>query len=284
VGINKDADLGANRDSAFFDELVRNDRKLELDYEYACSDETDAAKTVRAVAGSYLAGYVAANNISKDCVLAAYEAMVRRYSNDIRTFIKTGKYPFEIDGAVEMPSRCNYDLFLILTILLTKHRCALMEELAKYPAAGRALAIGVGSGIELIFIGSQGGGDAYDLYINSFARAALPKWIFREQFYQPTGHQYDSVYAIELLEHLDKPYDFLDDCFRSLSTGGRLVVTTATNVPQFDHRFNFHSDEDFEVRTASLGFELDYKRIIPHAYPRTDIGARNAFYVFRKTS
>ena len=103
----------------------------------------------------------------------------------------------------------------------------------------------------------------------------------REELYRPTpGRLHDAVYAIELLEHLDDPYAFLKDCRDSLAPGGRAIVTTATNVPQFDHRYNFVSDEEFERRAADLGLRLEHKRVIPHDYARTQIVARNAFYVF----
>ena len=86
----------------------------------------------------------------------------------------------------------------------------------------------------------------------------------------------------ELLEHLDQPYAFLADCRESLSPGGQLVVTTAANVPQFDHKYNFVPDDEFERRAALLGLAVEHQRVIPHAYPRTDISARNVFYVLKK--
>jgi len=269
--------------TGFFEELISEDRKLELDYEYACYEQAETAKSIRAVAAAYLDGYAAFNNISKDAAISSYSGMVRQYFNDIRAFIKTGKYPLEIDGNGVLPPRSDYDLFLILTILATRHRCAVMEELTKFPARGKALVIGVGSGIELSFVGAPEGGDAYDLYINGFARTRFPGWQFREEMHHPNGRHYGSVYAIELLEHLDDPYAFLADCRESLSPDGQLVVTTAVNVPQFDHRVNFPSDDDFEARATGLGLALKYKRVIPHAYPRTDIGAKNVFYVFQRT-
>ena len=266
----------------FFEELVKSDRKLELDYEYVCADVPESASRVRVATAAYLEGYTAFNGITKETVLASYAATVRRYANDIRAFVQTGKYPLELKADQAPLSRSDYDLFLILTILVTKHRCAVMEELAKFPATAKALVIGVGSGVELGFIGAPDNSDAYDLYINQFARSAFPKWRFREELYRPVGQHYGSIYAIELLEHLDQPYAFLADCRESLLPGGRLVVTTATNVPQFDHRFNFISDKDFEGRVETLGLVLNYKRVIPHAYPRTDIGARNVFYCFTR--
>jgi hypothetical protein len=158
-----------------------------------------------------------------------------------------------------------------------------MEEISAFPAAGMALVIGVGSGVELVFMGALHGGDAYDLSINPFARRKFPGWSFVAELYRPAGRRYGTVYAIGLLEHLEDPYAFLSDCCQSVALGGRIIVTIETNVPQFDHRFNFVSEEDFEKRAAGLGLTVEYKRVIPHAYARTEIGARTGFYVFKKS-
>jgi len=267
--------------TSFLDTLIRGSRKLELDYEQASHGASESAARVRAAVAKFLDGYAAFNQISPEAAAASYMATVRSYANDIKLFVQTGKYPLQIDPAQPMLSRLDYDLFLILTILVTKHRCAIMEELMEFTATGKALVIGVGSGVELGFVGAPGGGDAYDLYINPYARQAFPGWNLREELYRPTpGRLHDAVYAIELLEHLDDPYAFLKDCRDSLAPGGRAIVTTATNVPQFDHRYNFVSDEEFERRAADLGLRLEHKRVIPHDYARTQIVARNAFYVF----
>jgi SAM-dependent methyltransferase len=268
--------------ATFFEELIQSDRKLELDYEQALAGATESEQRVRAAAAAYLESYAAFNGISREAAIASYTATIRRYANDIRAFISTGRYPLQINKAQPPLGRSDYDLFLILTILVTRHRCGLMAELASFPAAGKALVIGVGSGVELSFLGAPQEGDAYDLYINAYARAAFPQWRFREELYLPAGRCYDTIHAIELLEHLEDPYGLLSDCRESLAPGGRLVVTTATNVPQFDHRFNFTSDEEFERRARSLGLVLEHKRVVPHAYARTDIGARNAFYAFTR--
>lgn len=267
-------------EGSLFGELIKVDRKLELDYEYACDDAPETAGQVRAIAENYLEGYTAFNKITRETVLSSYAETVRRYANDIRVFVETGKYPLELNREQPLLSRIDYDLFLILTILVTKHRCAIMEELTKLSVADNALVIGVGSGVELSFLGHPRENDAYDLYVNPYARSAFPQWSFREELYRPGEKHYSAIYAIELLEHLEQPYEFLADCRESLLPDGRLVVTTATNVPQFDHRFNFVSDEDFESRAAALGLKVDYKHVIPHAYPRTNIGARNVFYCF----
>ena len=268
----------------FFEELVSSDRKLELDYEFASTDAPESAKEVRAATAKFLQGYARFNGISKEAAVESYAKTIRRYASDIRVFIETGRYPLELDSTQMAISRSDYDLFLILTILVTKHRCAIMEEIRRFPASGKALVIGVGSGLELGFIGAKDGGEAYDLYINGYAREAFPEWKFSEQLYRPAGRRYGAIYAIELLEHLDEPYAFVADCYESLTAGGRLVCTTAANVPQFDHRYNFVSNEDFEQRVGALGFTVEHKREIPHAYARTDIGARNVFYTLMRRS
>jgi hypothetical protein len=268
----------------FFDDLLRADRKLELDYEQALLEAPASHAAVRQTAAAYLERYAAFNNISREAAIATYTTTIRRYANDIRALMKTGLYRLQIDSAPASLGRSDYDLFLMLTILVTKHRCALMAELADIPGNGRSLVIGVGCGIDLNFMGAPSEADAFDLYINAFAREAFPRWRFREELYQPAaGRTYDTIYAIELLEHLDQPYELLSDCRDSLAPG-RPVVTIAANVPQFDHRYNFVSDEEFEQRAGALGLVVAHKRSVPHAYARTEISARNAFYIFSRTN
>jgi hypothetical protein len=266
----------------FFEGLIQASRKLELDHEGAITNAPESAAQVRSATANFLEGYAAFNHITQEAAVDSYMETIRRYVRDIRAFLATGKYPLEIDPKQWELGRTDYDLFLILTILVTRHRCAIMEEIMKISAPGRPLVIGVGSGVELGFIQAPDGGDAYDLYINPFARQAFPQWNFQEKWYRPSGPRYGAVYAIELLEHLAEPYAFIADCHESLLPGGRFIATTASDVPQFDHRYNFISDEDFEKQVCELGFELESKRLIPHEYPRTEIRARNVFYVFRK--
>jgi hypothetical protein len=268
----------------FFEGMLKSCRKLKMDYEDATTDASESENRIRSATANFLEGYAAFNHISQEAAVASYMKTISRYVCDIRTFIATGKYPLEIDPKQWELGRTDYDLILILSILVTRHRCAIMEEIMKTSILGRALVIGVGSGVELGFIQAPDGGDAYDLYINSFARQAFAHWNFHEEWYRPSGRRYGAVYAIELLEHLAEPYAFVADCHESLAPGGRLVATTASDMPQFDHRYNFVSDEDFEQRVCGLGFELETKRLILHDCPQTDIKSRNVFYVFRRNT
>jgi hypothetical protein len=274
--------------TAFFEELLKASRKLELEYELAAAHVSESGARVMSAAANFLEGYAVFNHINQKTVLDSYLRTNHRYVCDIQTFIVTGKYPLEIDSKQWDLGRADYDLSLILSILMAPHRCIIMEEIVKTSISGRPLVIGVGSGVELGFIYASDGGDAYDLYINGYARQAYPQWNFHAKLYRPSGCRYEAIYAIELLEHLSEPYAFIADCHESLAPGGRFITTTASNVPQFDHRYNFVSDEDFERQVAALGFELESKRVIPHEYGLMNIrasnvfNARNVFYVFRK--
>jgi SAM-dependent methyltransferase len=268
----------------FFEGLLKANRKLKMDYEDVAAEQTESEARVRAVTAEFLEGYAAFNHIDRETANASYMVTIGRFVRDIREFIGTGKYPLELDPKQWGLGRTDYDLVLMLSVLVTRHRCAIMEEILKTSFPGRPLVIGVGSGLELNFIQAPEGGEAYDLYINPFARQAFPKWNFHQEWYHPSGAHFGSVYAIELLEHLSEPYAFVESCHKSLAPGGRLVTTTATDVPQFDHRYNFVSDDDFEQRLHALGFELELKRSIAHECPQTDIAARNVFYVFRKNT
>jgi hypothetical protein len=260
----------------FFEGLLKASRKLELEYELASMDVLPSAVRVRGAVADFLEGYAAFNHISPEAALASYLETNRGYVSDIQAFTATGKYPLEMNPQLEGLGRTDYDLSLIISILVAPHRRIIMEEIMKTSIPGKPLVIGVGSGIELGFIHAPEGGDAYDLYINSFARQAFPQWNFHEELYSPSSRRYEAVYAIELLEHLNEPYAFAADCHESLAPGGRFVTTTASNVPQFDHRYNFVSDEDFEKRMKDLGFEMESKRVIPHEYGLMGIRAHDA--------
>ena len=274
--------------TAFFEGLLKASRKLELEYELAAMDASEDAIRVRGAVADFLEGYAVFNHITQEAALASYIETNRRYVSDIQAFTIAGKYPLEMNPQLEGLGRTDYDLSLIISILVAPHRRIIMEEIMKTSIPGKPLVIGVGSGIELGFIQAAEGGDAYDLYINVFARQLFPQWSFHEELYRPSDRRYEAVYAIELLEHLDNPYSLVADCAQSLVPGGRFVTTTASNVPQFDHRYNFVSDEDFEKRIVELGFEMESKRVIPHEYrlmgirARDALQARNVFYVFRK--
>jgi 2-polyprenyl-3-methyl-5-hydroxy-6-metoxy-1,4-benzoquinol methylase len=132
------------------------------------------------------------------------------------------------------------------------------------------LFIGCGPGIEIELVkGKTQSLTAYDLDIDPFLSHAHPSVDFCNTFFDGSGDaRYDTIYLIEILEHLSDPLALLESCKKVLAPNGRLHLTTATNLPQFDHRYNFEPSH-----------ETRFKEDIEHAYMTTDIEARNRYYV-----
>ena len=117
--------------------------------------------------------------------------------------------------------------------------------------SGRALFIGLGPGLELFLTQDRHSEiDAYDVSINENLPNQFPRAAFHATYY--TGQNpayYDCIYLIEILEHLSDPFDLLHICAQSLRAGGQIMLTTATDIPQFDHLYNLPDDHsDFEKK------------------------------------
>jgi len=91
------------------------------------------------------------------------------------------------------------------------------------------------------------------------------------------------VLAIELLEHVEHHEKILQKALHRLTPGGQLICTTATNMPQFDHRYNFVDLDAFKDSAQAIGFAVREHRTFhePHAFHRID--SRNYWFVLEKS-
>lgn len=238
----------------------------------------------------YLEEYCTYAEISSECAAEMYFEFIRRYAQDLKRFSKEGCYPTQTERSATPISREEYDVFLIASCLLTPHRFRIMQlvhEQAKHVAGSgkQALVIGVGSGIELLLInGYFDSIMAYDLKVPHFARDRFKNVTFHEKhFAVREGQEFSAILMIELLEHLNQPVPLLRAAHKSLAVDGKILATTARNVPQFDHLFNFSDPDAFESAATKIGLEIDLKERIPHDYSLSKVDADNVFYVFRGT-
>lgn len=134
--------------------------------------------------------------------------------------------------------------------------------------SGNCLVVGVGSGLELVLLRNKFKNiDAYDLSISDFCKDKFSDLNLYEKKFSPRFRlKYDAIYAIELLEHLECPYEILSNFSQSLKKNGRLIVTTIRNVPQFDHLYNFSNEYEFEKNVKNLGFDILQKEVTKHNY------------------
>ena len=191
-----------------------------------------------------------------------YLQFITQYSNDLENFKKYGKYPFELNTNKNF-DRISYDISLMLSIFYSIPRFNIMNELFNVVQGfnGRTAIIGIGSGLELFIIknsiNSIKNFDLYDLKLNSFITHKFPDCtnIIENEYNQKYG-PYDQVLAIELLEHLSHPWELIKEVSLSLNTGGKFFFTTATDMPQSDHLYNFNCMKKIENKLEKLNFKI----------------------------
>ena len=266
--------------------LLEKDRRLRIDHKKLLNcgyNNHDLFKVI----DSYLNDFATFNNLSIDEILKRYNNFLLGYSKDIENFLSTGKYPYLLEENISV-KRTDYDISLILSTVLTNHRFRIMDNFFKYGSVinGKVLIIGLGSGIELEILSCSSNEkeiDAYDISVTEFVKNRFKKTLnIVEGEFKGNDAFYDYIIALELLEHLDNPYHFLSMCFNSLKNEGTLITTTATDVPQFDHLYNFNDDNVFSEKIYNLGFIELQKEDIEHNYLNKSINAKNTWYVLKK--
>ena len=235
---------------------------------------------------TYIARFLAVGNHTPADATAAYERFLRRYMEGVARFIATEAYPEPPAPGCEPISRWEYDAALLLSVLVTEHRFRIMDlTAAQAGASGRVAVAGAGAGLEVELIKPSGCElHGWDLSLSETV-ARLHGDIALHECAFPDGGpgSFDRIFLIEVLEHVREPYELLAQCVRSLHPGGRVVLTTASNIPQFDHVFNFPVDHgEFRERTRELGLRIVQEVDIPHRWIASDIDSRNRFFVLER--
>jgi SAM-dependent methyltransferase len=267
----------------FFRDLIDKSRLLCVLYDNL-SEEIKEDKLYNYIE-NYVGKYVQFNNISPENAIDIYTNFITLYNRHCKQFIKIGKYPAGNGAGNFSLSREHYDIVLLLSVLFTAHRFRIMQILSQKHLAEKALFIGVGPGLELSLTKENYTEiHAYDLSVNKFLQAEFPGINFNAEFYTGQHQDYfDAVYMIELLEHLPDPFELLEICYKSLRKGGIIFLTTATDIPQFDHLYNFPKDHiHFEDQVRAIGFSILNKEMISHNYLIMDIKPCNQFYTLIK--
>ena len=235
---------------------------------------------------SYFQSYIDYNQLTDAEVLNYYNNFVQNYSEDLENYRKHGKYPFELK-ITRSVSRVEYDIALIISILLSPVRYQIISNLYNDAKQykGRSIVIGIGSGIDLEVICKSKEGlsdiEAYDIELNPFIKHYFGDTgaIHVANFEGVSGEKADRIIAIELLEHLEDPYGFIELVSSSLKGGGEFVFTTATAMPQYDHLYDFSSDVEVEKRLNKFGLHVKTKKDYFHHYLKGPEASRNTWYV-----
>ena len=269
--------------SSFSESLIEKNRLFTI-----LNDKVLASKYFESDLYQQLLGYtdkyVQYHNLSLKEVKKAYLSFIKEYNKDVRIFDETNKYPLEITEDRQAPSRIDYNIILLLSTFLNPHRFRIMQLIKeKNLAAEKGLFIGCGPGLEIdLTLDKVAEIVAYDLTLDEFLIDHYAKNIeFRNEFFNGEGtEKYDSIFLIEILEHLKDPFKLLANCKKVMKKSSRIYLTTATNIPQFDHLYNFESDHShFNKMVTEMGFKIDFSEDIFHSFITKGADSKNKFYI-----
>ena len=239
---------------------------------------------------SYIDDYLESLSISPEEIVRRYECFLVHYLSCCSEYVKNGMYPFQYRAIKEF-DRIDYDIALLLSLVLAKHRYKIIQNFfsTTFSNNERVLIVGLGAGIEMHLLthplkrDKNLRIDAYDMEIGNFVKSKFSDRVnLVEEKFVGTSSKYETIFAIELLEHLENPMEFLQHCSNSLVEGGRCIVTTATNMPQEDHLFNFDNLLKFENQCKNIGLIVDLKEDIEHGSTFTNINSKNTWYILKK--
>jgi hypothetical protein len=262
--------------------LSKIDRLFGLSHRLLLKNNTTNIKIINKVE-NFLEKYCYFFNITPKEVASIVNKFQKRYAKDVKRYLDTGKYPHELNVDEFLLSREEYDVVLLCSILTSSHRHKIINRINLMSLYDNKIAvIGVGSGVELLFINASNTHiDAYDLSISDFAKKTFCNVNFFEHEFRSSNCNYNVVYAIEILEHLKNPFLLLREIYDSLAIGGKCVFTTTTNVPQFDHLYDFKVKE-LAIELSKIGFKISDYEILKHESNFANIDASNAFFIVEK--
>ena len=268
--------------------LIKIDRIFEILYnEISHNYNQKIHKHILGIIDKYLTDYAQFHRLTIHDILDAHQLFVGRYTQDLKSFQKTGLFPLQNpDWQPFKIDRTTYDVSLIMSTLVTEHRFRIMLNIYETPVpSGQALVVGLGSGIELAFIRKKFKEiDGFDIKLSDFCKHKFSDLNLKEEpFQNKNGKEYDAIYAVEILEHLENPYDLLRRLSLFLKKNGILIATTIKNVPQFDHLYNFQSEDEFEMEVKGFGLKIVKKLVLKHDYFLQGIDANNVFYILKKS-
>lgn len=233
---------------------------------------------------AFLDSYARFYNLSVSDIITIYNTFTNEYSKDIREYLKTGKYPFQ-SGVVRDLKRVDYDIVLILSVVLSLHRHRIFNNLilSSKDISCDIVLIGVGSGLEIEFLNKEKNKiSAYDISISEHVKTKFADIDMIENYFTGTERNLSRIYAIELVEHLSHPLDFIKMVYGSMMPGGRFFFTTATNVPQIDHLSNFPDMAQFESELRRIGLAITQNSLIMHESIDSKLEASNNWFEVKK--
>lgn len=271
--------------SLIFSQILEKDRRLRVNF-LNTRKSPYFNEYIYSRLGNYFDDYCAYYAIDSQRVIMSYNNFVSHYMTHLKKFDQLGEYPYESSKDPLILNRIDYDIALILSILLEPVRHQIFNNvLNSYKIIenkARILFVGIGPGIELELLPDELNKiEAYDLEIAEFPKKRFVKFNLKEELFDKELTAFDNIYCIELLEHIPNPELLVKNLSDSLKPGGNLYLTTASNMPQFDHMINFH-DRPFDNSLEEMSLEIIKKVNFMHGYNGKNSESYNTWYSCKK--
>ena len=266
------------------DELKKKDRFIKLQSNQLLEKLNSKEIILYKEINIYFSDYVNFYKIPANEIIKIHNSFVQNYLEDCKKFFLTKDYKIARDKNYKL-DRKQYDIILILSCLLLPHRFNILNELVNFnfkDKKNKTLFIGIGSGLEIFLLRDKiRNYEAYDINISSFVKKKFKDKI-NQKLYTYKKNLYYYIFAIELLEHLEQPFKMLDELYKSLYKNSILFTTTAKNIPQFDHYYNFTNKKKFEEKIKIIGFKILSKKILRHSGLKNNLNSNNILYKLKK--
>ena len=267
----------------FIEEIIKNDKLLQFYYNRLRLEINKNDIYLYKYIDNYFFQYCKFNNISINFILKTRNKFSKRYQTDIKNFEDSGKYPFQLSNQNFKINRIEYDIILILSFLTEIHRFRIAYWLSKLNYGREILVVGCGPGVELGIIRefcgyTNSNFHLYDINSSPFVEDKFSCKINNEYFMGSDILKFTDILLIEILEHLSDPYVLIENVSNSLINYGNVYLTTANNMPQFDHLYNFKIGEiNNFLQVANLN--LSSYEILDHHYLTSNIKPSNELIV-----
>jgi hypothetical protein len=222
-----------------------------------------------------------ANRLEVSEAADRYLKFATQYTADLARFEVTGQYQPRIEH-----DPAEYQTMLLLSCLLTWQRFKIFELVYKHhQLSTRTAVIGCGPGIEVEMLLQFGGiVDVFEVNPPESIVNLADQGCIRlcQNLFTVDQIRYDSIYLIEVLEHVKDPFSLLSTSVAALDKSGSIFCTSAINIPQFDHLYNFACGE-IEKWAGIQGLKIRYVESIQHLYLNRRFSSLNEFLVISAT-
>jgi 2-polyprenyl-3-methyl-5-hydroxy-6-metoxy-1,4-benzoquinol methylase len=151
----------------------------------------------------------------------------------------------------------------------------------KFPRNKKGIHLEVGPGHGYYFIESMkiGAFDAYHAIDISPKSLSFVDNLIKSNFYgtfanyklmngdflkEPASEKYDSLVMGEVIEHVERPLDFLKRARSLIIDNGFIFLTTAINAPEIDHIYLFDTLESVTSMIEQAGLKIKDTLVLPY--------------------